>query len=322
MSLITSASVRSWFRLGARGTFGAAVLALSDECENLKVLSADLVVSSGLDRLQKKRPEIVINTGIAEQNLIGVAAGLAKEGSVVFATSFAPFVSMRASEQIRMNLGYMQQNVKAVALGSGLAMAHLGNSHYGLEDVSVMRSIPGITVVCPADGAEIFKAVFAAAELDAPMYIRLTGVAPNPVVFSDDYDFEIGKAIFLREGRDVAFVTNGTMLFHCLEAVKLLELDGVSVSVVNMHTVKPLDTAAIDKVLGAKALITVEEHSVVGGLGGAVAEYMAPLRNRPPHLLLGIPDVFGKSGEYLWLLERYGLTADGIAASVKTFLKR
>ena len=320
MPEITSANVRLWSRLGARGTFGAAVLALSEECANLKVLSADLVVSSGLDRLQKAKPEIVINTGISEQNLIGIASGLAKEGSIVFATSFAPFISMRASEQIRMNLGYMQHNVKAVAIGSGLAMAHLGNSHYGLEDVAVMRSISGMTVVCPADGAEIFKTVFAAAKTNIPMYIRLTGIAPNPTVYNEEYDFEIGKAIFLRQGTDIAIITNGTMLYHSLEAANLLEQEDISVTVINMHTIKPLDTDAINKVLSAKAIVTVEEHTVIGGLGGAVAEYMAPLKNRPPHLILGIPDAFGKSGDYNWLLEKYGLTSHGIAASIRKFL--
>jgi len=320
MSMITPANVRLWSRLGARGTFGAAVLALSEECENLKVLSADLVISSGLDRLQKSRPEIVINTGISEQNLIGVASGLAKEENIVFATSFAPFISMRASEQIRMNLGYMQHNVKAVAIGSGLAMAHLGNSHYGLEDVSVMRAIAGMTVICPADGAEIFKTVFAAAKTNIPIYIRLTGIAPNPIVYNEEYDFEIGKAIIMRQGTDAAIITNGTMLYHSLEAANLLEQENTSVTVINMHTVKPLDIEAINKVLTAKAIVTVEEHTVIGGLGSAVAEYLAPLKNRPPHLILGLPDVFGKSGEYNWLLEKYGLTSHGIAASIRKFL--
>jgi transketolase len=245
---------------------------------------------------------------------------LAKEGNIVFASSFAPFISMRASEQIRMNLGYMRQNVKAVAIGSGLAMSHLGNSHYGLEDVSVMRAISGMTVVCPADGAEIFKTVFAAARTDAPMYIRIAGAVPNPIVYTEDYDFEIGKAVALRQGDDVAVISNGTMVYHSLGAAKALEEEGISAAVVNMHTVKPLDTKAIDDVMGAKAIITVEEHTIVGGLGSAVAEYLAPKKNSPPHLIIGLPDAFGKSGEYPWLLERYGLTGAGIAESIKAYM--
>ena len=319
--LFKSGNIRLWSKLGARGTLGAALLSLSEDCENLKVLSADLVTSSGLDRLQKAHPEMVVNTGISEQNMIGIAAGLAKEGSVVFATSFAPFISMRASEQIRMNLGYMQHNVKAVSIGSGLSMAHLGNSHYGIEDLSVMRSIPGMTVVCPADGAEIYKTVFAAAKTNAPMYIRITGAVPNPIVYAEDYDFEIGKAGVLKKGEDIAIIANGTMLYHSLEASNILENEGISVTLINMHTVKPLDTGALTGVLGAKAIVTVEEHSVTGGLGSAVAEFLAPLKDSPPQLIIGLPDAFGHSGAYPWLLERYGLTGEGIAASVAKFYK-
>lgn len=320
MAKISSANARLWARMGSRGTYGAALLELADSESGVLAVSADLVTSSGLDRMAKKYPSRVINTGIAEQNMIGIAAGLANEGYTVFASSFAPFVSLRAGEQIRMNLGYMARNVKAVGLGSGVSMAHLGNSHYGLEDFAVMRSIPGITVICPADGAEIFKTVFAAAAYEYPVYIRLTGSAPSSVVYTDDYEFQIGKAITLREGGDIAVIANGSMVYESLQAAEYLSLAGISASVINMHTVKPLDTTAIDALSGVKAIITVEEHSVIGGLGSAVAEYLAPKRLKPPQLILGLPDKFGKSGEYKWLLERYGLTGEGIAASAKAFL--
>jgi len=318
---ITSSNARQWSRLGSRGVLGQAILALAETKQNLMVLSADLGNSSGLDRFKNAYPDKFLNVGIAEQNMIGVAAGLAKEGFVVFATSFAPFISMRCCEQIRMSLGYMTLNVKAVAIGSGLAMAYLGNSHYGIEDASIMRSIPNLTVVSPADCAEIIKTVFAAAEYEGPMYIRLTGAGNNPIVYKEDYNFKIGKAITLREGSDITIIANGTMVYESLEAAKLLELQGLSATVVNMHTIKPLDTSVIDKaVASSKLLVTVEEHSVVGGLGGAIAEYKTALRNAPPQLIIGLPDKFGKAGDYKYLLEKYGLTGEHIAQKIRVSL--
>ncbi len=314
---ITSSNARQWSRLGSRGVLGQAILSLAETKQNLMVLSADLANSSGLGRFKNAYPDKFLNIGIAEQNMIGVAAGLAKEGFVVFATSFAPFISMRCSEQIRMNLGYMNLNIKVVAIGSGVAMAFLGNSHYGIEDASIMRSIPNLTVVSPADCAEIVKTVFAAAEYEGPMYIRLTGEGNNPIVYKEDYNFEIGKAITLREGSDITIIANGTMVYESLEAAKLLELQGLSATVVNMHTIKPLDTSVIDKaVASSKVIVTVEEHSVIGGLGGAIAEYKTALRNAPPQLIIGLPDYFGKVGEYRYLLDKYGLTAKQITERI------
>ena len=314
---ITSKNARQWSRLGSRGVFGQAILSLAETKKDLMVLSADLGSSSGLSRFKNAFPDKFINIGISEQNMIGVAAGLAKEGSVVFATSFAPFIAMRSSEQIRMNMGYMDLNIKAVAIGSGIAMAFLGNSHYGIEDASIMRSIPNLTVVSPADCGEIVKTVFAAAEYEGPMYIRLTGEANNPVVYKEDYNFEIGKAITLREGSEITIIANGTMVYESLEAAKILELEGLSATVVNMHTIKPLDTSVIDKaVASSKLVVSVEEHSVIGGLGGAISEYKTSLRNAPPQLIIGLPDKFGKVGEHRYLLEKYGLTAKQIAEKI------
>jgi len=314
---ITSRNARQWSRLGSRGVFGQAILSLAETKKNLMVLSADLGSSSGLSRFKNAYPDKFLNVGISEQNMMGVAAGLAKESFVVFATSFAPFISMRASEQIRMNLGYMNLNIKAVAIGSGVAMAYLGNSHYGIEDASIMRSIPNLTVVSPADCGEIVKTVFAAAEYDGPMYIRLTGEANNPIVYTEDYDFQIGKSITLLEGSEITIIANGTMVYESLEAAKLLEIKGLSVTVVNMHTIKPLDTSVINKAISSsKLIVSVEEHSVVGGLGGSIAEYKTAISNAPPQLIIGLPDKFGKVGEHKYLLEKYGLTAKQIADKI------
>ena len=314
---ITQSNARQWSRLGSRGVFGQAILAVAEHHPEMMVISADLGNSSGLDRFKKSYPDQFLNVGIAEQNMIGVAAGLAKEGFNVFATSFAPFITMRAAEQVRMNLGYMNMNVKAVAIGSGVSMAFLGNSHYGIEDAAVMRSIPNITVVCPADCAEIFKIVQAAVKFKGPMYIRLTGAVGNPPVYSEDYAFEIGKAVVLREPAAVTFIATGSMVYESLEAAKLLEEKGIKAGVINMHTIKPLDTSAIEMALKySKLIVTVEEHSIIGGLGSAVAEYKASKRYAPPQLILGLPDAFDVTGEYRYLLERHGLVASKISQSV------
>lgn len=317
MLQITPANARAWSRLGSRGMFGQAILALAETEPKLMVLSADLGNSSGLDRFKKAYPEQFLNIGIAEQNLIGVASGLAKEGYTVFATSFSPFITMRAAEQVRMNMGYMELGVKAVGIGSGVAMGFLGNSHYGHEDAAVMRSIPNITVVCPADCAEIAQTVFAAAHHPGPMYIRLTGAVNAPVVYTEDYKFEIGKAIPLREGGDVAIIATGSMVHQALEAAKLLEAEGVSASVLNMHTLKPLDTKALDHALHhARLVVTIEEHSIIGGLGSAVAEYKSSMPGMPAQLTIGLPDHFGKSGDYAYMLEHHGLLGHQLAKRI------
>jgi transketolase len=228
---------------------------------------------------------------------------------------------MRSGEQIRMNLGYMNLNVKAVAIGSGVSMAFLGNSHYGIEDAAVMRAIPNMTVVCPADCAEIIKTVYAAAEFDGPMYIRLTGAVNNPPVYTEDYEFSIGKAITLKKGTDITIIANGTMVYESLDAARILQEQGISSTVVNMHTLKPIDTAVIDEAISfSKIIVTVEEHSIIGGLGSAVSEYKTKFKNAPPQLILGLPDIFGKTAEYKYLLEKYGLVGPKIAQSIQSFL--
>lgn len=318
---ITPVNARMWARLGSRAMFGQAILALAEHDPKLMVLSADLGNSSGLDRFKTAYPDRFLNVGIAEQNMVGVAAGLAKEGFTVFATSFAPFIALRAAEQVRMNMGYMELNVTTVAIGSGLAMGFLGNSHYGLEDAAIMRAIPNLTVVCPADCAEIAQTVFAAARHAGPVYIRLTGGINTPIVNTDNYAFEFGKAITLRQGHDVSIVATGSMVAASLEAASQLEQAGLSVGVINMHTLKPLDTPALQAAMAnCRLLVTVEEHSVIGGLGSAVAEFKTGLRQAPPQLLIGLPDHFGPTGDYHHLLNEYGLTAPLLAQRIlRTF---
>ena len=315
---ITGKENKQWSRLGSRATYGQAILMLAEKLENLMVLSADLGNSSGLDRFKATYPDKFLNIGIAEQNMIGVAAGLAKEGSVVFASSFAPFITMRAAEQVRMNMGYMDLNIKTVAIGSGVSMSFLGNSHFGLEDAAIMRSIPNMTVVSPADCAEIVKTIFAAAEYPHPMYIRLTGAVGFPVVYEDDYDFQIGKAIEIKPGTDVSIVATGSMVYESLEAAKILQEEGISVSLLNMHTIKPLDTKALDILISkGKTIFTIEEHSITGGLGSAVAEYVSSIPNSPVVNRIGLPDEFVITAEYRFILEKYGLVGSQIVNTIK-----
>lgn len=320
MIAVTRAKAKLWSRLGARAVYGQAILEMAKQRDDFYVMTADLCQSSGLARFKEEMPDRFFNVGIAEQNLIGVAAGLAKDGTNVFASSFAPFVTMRACEQVRMNMGYMQLNVKAVGLGSGLVMSQLGNSHFGIEDASVMRAIPGMTVVAPADGVGVVKAVEALCDYGKPAYLRLTGGPGLPIVYEDDIDFQIGKAIQVREGTDVAILGTGTMVHYALEAAGILAGKGIGASVIDMHTIKPLDKDCVREQLGKRLIVTVEEASVIGGLGSAVAECLAGIREKPPQLILGIKDFFPHAGNYEYLLEQCGLTGEQIADAVEDAL--
>lgn len=320
MIQITKRDAKIWSRMGARATYGMAITEMARQRDDFYVMSADLCQSSGLFKFREEFPDRFINSGIAEQNLIGVAAGLAKDGTCIFASSFSPFVTMRACEQVRMNMGYMQLNVKTVGLGSGLIMAQLGNSHYGIEDGSVMRAIPGITVVNPADGVEIMKTVEALCDYPHPAYLRLTGGPGLPIVYEDDIDFQIGKAIQVREGKDIAIIACGTMVYYAKQAADILAEKGIEASVIDMHTIKPLDTAAVDAELGKKLIVTVEEATIVGGLGSAVAEHLAPKKVKPAQLMLGIKDTYPHAGTYQYLLENCRLTGPQIAEDIETAL--
>lgn len=319
--MINATNAKIWSKLGSRGTFGVAMLEFGDKTENLMVLTADLSTTSGLDRFKKAYPDKFLNVGIAEQNLIGIASGMAKEGKNVFVTTFSNFAAMRSYEQIRLGLGYMGLNVKVVGLASGMALGMFGNTHYGIEDIALMRAVPGLTVLSPADGVEIVKTVMAAAKHQGPVYIRLTGAMNNPVVYMEDYDFVIGRAVTLKDGGDITIIATGTMVYESLVAATILEEQSISATVVNMHTIKPLDTLVIGKACASSRLIvTVEEHGVIGGLGGAVAEYKSGIEKAPKQLFIGLPDSFGIAGDYKYLLNKYGLKGEQIAQKIKNEL--
>lgn len=304
-------------RLGHRGAFALTMMEISAGRDDLMLMTADLGLLTGLTRFRETYPDKFLNIGIAEANMIGIASGLAREGFLVYATTYSTFLSMRAYELIRIHLGYMQANVKVVGTGSGVAMGQSGNTHYGIEDLALMRAVPGLTVIAPADGMEICKAVLAAADHQGPVYIRLTGDMSSPAVYTDDYEFKIGKAVRLREGKDLTIFATGTMVFESLSAAKILAESGIEAAVIDVHTLKPLDTEAIDQACAStRLLVSVEEHSVVGGLGGAIAEHKATLATSPKQLFIGLPDRFGKVEDYRVLLEKYGLTAKQIAQQI------
>ena len=311
-----------WSRIGIRAFYGQALSDIAAANPNVMAVSADLGRSSGLDRFSKEYPEQFLNSGIAEQNMVGVSAGLARMGFDVFASTFAPFASMRASEQVRMNMGYMHEPVKLVALGSGLAMGFLGNSHYGLEDLAVMRAIPGLTVISPADCAEVYKTLEACVGFEHPVYIRLTGAVSCPVVYTEDYDFEIGKAVWLREAQKVTIISAGTTVGHCLKAAAALEEDGINVGLLNMHTVKPLDCDAIaNAVETSDTIFVVDEHTRIGGLGSAITDHIVEHHGIGVRLFChGIDDRYVETGNYPFLLQKNGLDAAGIEAFIRTKL--
>lgn len=313
-----SANIRTWSRLGSCGAFGAAALELGETDENFRVLTADLCFYSGLDRFNLKYPEKLYNMGIAEQNMLGVASGMAKEGLNVFATTYGTFASTRCADQVRVNMGYMKLPVKLVGLTSGLSVGILGATHISCEDVAIMRGIPNITILSPADCTETVKATLAAAEHDGPVYLRLTGTMGNPIVYNEDYEFKIGKAVKLRDGNDIAIIATGTMVATALKVAEMFESEGISCKVVNMHTIKPLDKESILECTDSKLIVSIEEHSVIGGLGGAVAEVLSEVKNRPRHVILGISDEFKHAGTYEHLIEEYGLKPEQVFEKIRT----
>lgn len=314
-------NIRAWSMMGSSSTFGATMLEMPALDDSVVALTADLCALSGLGKFKEEFPDRFFNMGIAEQNMVTVAAGMAKEGLNPFVTTYATFATARSLDQVRVNMGYMGLGIKLIGLTSGFSVGILGATHMCIEDLASMRAIPGVTILSPADGAETVKAVLACANLDTPVYIRLTGGMNQPVVYKSDYEFEIGKAITLQEGKDVALIGTGTMVYECQRAAKLLKEKGIEAEVVDMHTIKPLDEKTIDGLLDRKLLVTVEEHSVIGGLGGAVAEYLSMSTNRPPHLRIGAEDMFPHAANYQHLLDESGLIGSSIASRVEQVLK-
>ncbi|WP_297775262.1 transketolase family protein [Blautia sp.] len=307
-------------KIATRDSYGNALVELGKKYENLVVLDADLAGATKTGIFQKAFPERHIDCGIAESNMMGIAAGLSTTGKVPFASTFAMFAAGRAYEQVRNSIGYPHLNVKIGATHAGISVGEDGATHQCNEDMALMRTIPGMVILNPSDDVEARAAVEAAYLHDGPVYLRFGRLAVPVINDNPDYKFEIGKGIVLREGKDVTIFATGLCVNETLLAAEKLAEDGIDAKVVNIHTIKPLDEELVVKSAQETGkVVTVEEHSVIGGLGGAVAEVLS--EKAPTKMLrIGINDVFGESGPAVKLLEKYGIDAAGIYAKVKAFM--
>lgn len=308
-------------KIATRDAYGKALLELGRENPNIVVLDADLAKSTKTINFGKAFPDRFFDMGVAEQNMVGTAAGLAAAGKIPFCSSFAIFASGRAFEQVRNSVAYSAVNVKIGASHAGITVGEDGGSHQSVEDIALMRVLPNMTVFVPADAIEVAGAVKAAAAMNGPVYIRL-GRTAVPVLHGEDFVFTPGRAVVLKEGKDAAIIATGIMVSAALEAANMLAGEGISARVLDMYTIKPLDAEAVVKAArDTGALVTAEEHSVIGGLGSAVAEVIA--ENHPvPVKRVGIPDKFGESGTPAELLEKYGLTPSHLVNAVKEVMLR
>ena len=308
-------------KTATRDAYGKALVELGKKNKNVVVLDADLAAATKTGAFKKAFPERFFDTGIAESNMMSLAGGLATTGFTVFASTFAMFAAGRAFEQVRNTICYPHLNVKIGATHAGISVGEDGASHQCCEDIALMRSIPGMVIINPADDIEAKAAVFAAAEHDGPVYMRFGRLAV-PRLFDEDYKFEIGKAVTLKEGTDVTIIATGLMVNEAIEAAKTLEAEGISVELINMHTIKPLDNEAVIKAAKKTGcIVTAEEHNIIGGLGSAVAEVVAE-ECPVPVVRVGVNDEFGKSGPAVELLHLYGLDAENIVKKSKIAISK
>ena len=307
-------------KIATRQSYGEALLELAQDHDDFVVLDADLAAATQTGKFKAVHPERFFDVGIAESNLMGVAAGIAAAGHKAFASTFAMFAAGRAFEQVRNSIGYPHLNVKIGATHAGISVGEDGATHQCNEDLALMRTIPGMTVIAPCDDVEAKAAVRVAYELDGPVYMRFGRLAVPVVNDAEDFEFEIGKGIVMREGTDVTIVACGLMVQSALEAAERLAADGISAEVIDMHTIKPIDAdLVVESAKKTGRVVTCEEHSVIGGLGSAVCDVLAE-RFPVPVRKLGVNDVFGESGPAVDLLHKYGLDADGVEAFVREFM--
>lgn len=308
-------------KVATRDSYGNALVEIGREHPELVVLDADLAGATKTGTFKKAFPDRHIDCGIAEANMMGIAAGLATCGKVPFASSFAMFAAGRAFEQVRNSVGYPHLNVKIGATHAGISVGEDGATHQCNEDIALMRTIPGMIVINPSDDVEARAAVKAAYELDGPVYLRFGRLAVPVINDRPDYKFEIGKGVLLKEGKDVTIVATGLCVSESLAAAEKLAAEGIDAEVINIHTIKPLDGDIIaESAKKTGKVVTVEEHSVIGGLGSAVCDCLCE-KAPTPVCKIGINDVYGESGPAVKLIEKYGLDANGICEKVKAFLK-
>ena len=319
--IIDNNKIKLWSSIGSRASFGLAAFELAKNNNNLMIVTADVSTSAGLDRYKKKYPNNYVDVGIGEQNMMSVASGLASEGFDVITTTFSPFQTLRCAEQIKVNLGYMKNKVVMVGLASGLILGNLGFTHCSIEDIGILRSIPNLTIISPADSFETVKATEASIKHDQSVYIRLTGGSNNPMVYESDYKFEIGKAKMLIDNGEILIISNGMMVKKSIDIANYFKERGVNISVINMHTIKPLDHDLLDKIINKyKYCFSLEEHNIFGGLGSALSEYFASKDHKIKFKSIGIEDKYIKSGSYNYLLKEYRLDNESIINTIKKII--
>ena len=317
MITITKLNTRLFSKLGQSGSiFGIGLIEAIKEFPNIVVLSSDMSSPAGLDRFKSIHNNNFYNVGIAEQNLIGIASGMASEGKIPIVTAQAAFASMRSYEQVRQYLGYMKSNVIVVGISSGFALTFFGNTHYAIEDISLMRSIPNMTIVSPSDAGQAVKILFETIKLNKPVYFRITGGLNTPIIYKEDFKLEIGTAIKLRDGKDIAIFATGSMVYQVILAAEILNNKGISISIFDVHTIKPLDCNAVLQSIDHKLIVSVEEHNIIGGLGTAISEVLSSKGNMPKLVRLGVRDRFSKPGDYNFLLSQNRLLAEYIAEDI------
>ena len=299
--------------------FGISLIEMMKQRNDLMVLSSDMSTPAGLDKFKAAYPDHFMNMGIAEQNMIGTAAGLTEEGYKCVCVAQACFITMRSFEQIRQYCGYMQIPMVIIGIGSGVSLQYMGNTHYSIEDLALMRTVPGMEVIAPCDSYEAVKAFEYAVCSQHPVYIRLYGGTAIPAVFNEEMDFVCGNAITMRDGKYVQIIATGSMVGNAMKVAEALAAEGIDASVVDMHTIKPLDTNAIE--LDKKLIVTVEEHTIIGGLGSAVADVLSQHTTHPQLLKLGINDCFMPVGSYKYLQQQCGLDIENIKNQIINHLK-
>lgn len=318
--VINPSLIKAYAKLGQKGAAaGIGMMELAKKDSDMRIVVADSVAIASLDRFYTNYPDRVINAGISEQSMVGIAAGLSSEdGRVVYACTYAEFVVTRALEFVRHNLAYHNFNVKLVGNSAGFAMETLSISHWATEDIAFTRALPNMTILSAADSLEAIKCVIAAHEVKGPVYVRLSGLMNCPIVYDKDFDFQVGKANLLREGEDVTIIATGMMVREALDAAELLSTQGINCTLVDMHTIKPLDTECLNRAIKtSKLIVSVEEHSIIGGLGGAIAEYMSDKTDTPRLVRIGVNDFFCKLGDLRYCWEQHGLTTLQIADRIK-----
>lgn len=312
-------SIKTYSFLGFRASYGTILTKIADDFRFLLV-TADSTRSSYLEDFSKRYPERLYNAGIAEQNMMTLASGMAEAEMPVLVSGYAAFVTLRCLEQIKIDVSYLKSNVKIIGLNAGLGLEQFGNSHYATTDIAALRALPNLLIASPSDGIELYKMLETALKTDQPMYIRLTGSSPLTMIHLEDYEFTFGKGDVLRSGQNIAIIANGAILGEVLKLEEKWQEEGWNPTVVNMHTVKPLDAELLDQLCqNHDYFITIEEHSKIGGLGSAVSEFL--VSKGKIQLILGIQDQYLSAGDYSFVLENHRLTADCLWEDMMKFLK-